>query len=161
MLLRQPKWWRASGRWVTLGMVKSGRWRRGGLGMEPLPRIFWAGFQMVRMPALRAPDDVGFEEVAVEEGALGGGADEVEGHLKDARVGLAEADIRGVDADGEKFEEAFVGKVLIQAVAGNQRVGDDAHFDAGTSQLVEHGGDAVVDGGGQHDGLIPDPGEAA
>ncbi len=103
--------------------------------------------------------DVGFEEVADEEGAGGGDVDLGEGHFEDAGVGFAVADGGRVDADGEEFEEVFLAEVAVEAVGWDEGVGDEGEFGAGVAELGEHVADAFFDVGGVGDGLVPEPGE--
>ena len=158
---RQPKWWRTSGSWVTLRMIRSGVWRPVGVarGHEEADggRGVAGGFPDGAHAGAFGAADVGFDEVADEERAAGVDADLGEGDLKNARVGFAVADAGRVDADGEKFEEAFVFQVAVEAVRGDEGVGDDGELGAGAAEFFEHGFDAGVDVGGFADGLIPEP----
>ena len=104
-------------------------------------------------------EDVGLQQVADEEAALGGGAELFEGDFENAPMGFAVADVAGIDSHGKEFEQVDVFEMTIEAVAGDDGVGDDGQPGAGVAEGCEHFADAGVGAGVFEDGLIPEPGE--
>jgi len=104
-------------------------------------------------------DDVGFDEVADEDGLGGGHAEGAEREVEDAWVGLAVADLAGIDAYGEEFEQAVEFHVLIEDEAWDEGIGDEGELEAAVAELGERGDDVGRDGAVLGDGGIPLPGE--
>ena len=104
-------------------------------------------------------DDVLADDVADEEGVAGADTDLAQGGFKHARVGLADADSAGIDADGEELEQVVHRQVLVEDEAGDEGVGDEGELQAALAERGQGGDDVGGDAGVVGEGGLPLPGQ--
>jgi hypothetical protein len=82
-------------------------------------------------------DDIRFNQVPDEERLGGGDIEMIERGFKNTAVGLAIADGAGIDANGEKFEQAGEFEMAIMNETGDEGIGNDAQ----AKTRIAHGGE--------------------